>query len=569
MENNSNTGIEKSKNYLKAIIKGAGPEVDLVPSPQSQYETNDDWIYQVVETSEHLEVFDFQNDQICKLPNTPANKNNLNSVLRKFTELKNHALYKSLKINNDIRKSNLVLQRRYEKLEHYLQSKDNNLFFQTIRKLIQRISQDLVSFSDLPVLTLNSPLFRDMKTCQFLVHEKGTKKIYSYLKSRDRGSTQDTKSVKDFNRLFSHLKKSKNKVFDAANIGGELIDTIGTFLASSLELKSHNIVMILSRESFLPPIEKEISGFIFLSKSISPFLNAFMTKEKKENTLLYKYIAIKNIEFGISIFDESDSLIYSNDYRKAHPYEESSKSIELSNENKLSLYFDKNQENLTDFNHSERINLLGNLLNTLSHELSNPLFGMKLASDILLMEDLDEDGKETLRDISTNIIRSQKILGNFSQLYSDQIAEVNLIELIQETLKLAKSEMRHIRRKFHFDPKIFPVIKSNPTWISQILFNLIINASQAMNHQPPLEGFALNIDLKETGSFFQVIISDNGPGVPEDLKQKIFEPFFTTKDTGTGLGLIICKNLAKRLGGSLTLDEKHNPGARFILELKK
>ncbi len=579
MENNSDSRTQANQNYLKIQPDNNDPRgtsFTLVPlsvsAGESENSFQDEWHFKIEETPDVFIVTNFHNQIICQLPNNASNKKNLVSLLTNFANLKQSALSESFKLNSDIKKSTGGLQKRFEKLEYYLQTKDEDLVFQSVRRLISKISSDLVSFLDMPELILSSSLFKEIKTCQFLVHEKGTTQVIGYGFSRDKGKFSDIKNVKDFNKLFSYFKKSKNKVFDIQSLpnqSNQSIDTLGTFMASPIELNSHNVILVLSRESFLPPLEKEVAGFQFLSSSIAPFLDAFMTKEKKENTLLYKFIVLKNLGFGIAIYDNEESLIYSNDYRKAHPYEDEYDSIELKEGTKLFIYHDKNQDLITDFNHHERINLLGNLLNTLSHELSNPLFGMRLTSDLLLTEDFDEDAKDTLGDISTNLLRSQKILENFSQLYSDQITEVNLIDLIQETLKLAKSEMRHIKRKFIFDPKIFPVIKSNPTWISQILFNLIINSSQAMADQPPLEGFKLNIALNENSKEFEIKITDNGPGIPEDIKDKIFEPFFTTKETGTGLGLIICRNLAKRMGGNLDINHDKVDGAEFILTLKK
>lgn len=585
MENNSDTRSQKNQNYLKIdpeSINKSGSTLKLIPSyPSNDHlafnsvqstDQEDDWLYRVEQNNTQINIYDFQNELVCSLPNNEENRSNLNDFLTSYTKLKQSTVSESIKLNSDIKKTVGSLQKRYEKLEYYLQGKDQDHVFQSIRRLISKISHDLVSFIDLPEIILNSPLFKEIRTCQFLIHEKGTTQVIGFLSSRDKGKYTEIKKVKDFNKLFTHIKKSKNKVFDVSSIpktSNSTIDTLGTFMGSSIELKSHNVILILSRESFLPPLEKEVYGFNFLTKSIQPFLDAFMAKEKKENTLFYKFIILKNLGFGIEIKDEEDTIIYSNDYRKAHPYQDEFDLLELTKAHRLFVYHDKNQDLITDFSHHERINLLGNLLNTLSHELSNPLFGMKLTSDLLLMEELNEDEKDTLQDVSNNLTRSQKILENFSQLYSDQITEVNLIELIQESLKLAKSEMRHIKRKFHFDPKIYPIIKSNPTWISQILFNLIINSSQAMSHQPPLEGFKLDINLIENNDQFQIIVSDNGPGIPLDIKQKIFEPFFTTKETGTGLGLIICSNLAKRMGGSLQLSEDYENGAQFILTLRK
>ncbi|MCK5098337.1 MAG: ATP-binding protein, partial [Desulfobacteraceae bacterium] len=77
-----------------------------------------------------------------------------------------------------------------------------------------------------------------------------------------------------------------------------------------------------------------------------------------------------------------------------------------------------------------------------------------------------------------------------------------------------------------------------------------------INHFPEKEGY-------------RVDISDNGPGIAENIKKDLFEPFVTFKDGGTGLGLSITKKLLKSFGGDITLAESDSGGARFNIYLPK
>jgi len=99
--------------------------------------------------------------------------------------------------------------------------------------------------------------------------------------------------------------------------------------------------------------------------------------------------------------------------------------------------------------------------------------------------------------------------------------------------------------------------------IRQVLTNLIANAIEACG----TEGRS-RIDIREVpGRLVEVAVTDSGPGVPADARERIFEPFFTTKPSGTGLGLAISRAIAKAHGGDVALAEDGSAGATFTLSL--
>jgi len=96
------------------------------------------------------------------------------------------------------------------------------------------------------------------------------------------------------------------------------------------------------------------------------------------------------------------------------------------------------------------------------------------------------------------------------------------------------------------------------------LVNLAINAQQAM-----LNGgrVVLGSHLADNNAVV-LSVSDNGPGIPAELRDRVFDPFFTTKtDTGTGLGLAISRSIVSEHGGELTLDCNEGQGCRFSIRL--
>jgi signal transduction histidine kinase len=99
--------------------------------------------------------------------------------------------------------------------------------------------------------------------------------------------------------------------------------------------------------------------------------------------------------------------------------------------------------------------------------------------------------------------------------------------------------------------------------------NLLVNAVQALEGAPPAGAPpTIVVETRTDGETAEIAVTDNGPGVPEDLRRKVFDPFFTTKPRGqgTGLGLSISTDIARRHGGSLSLEPPGEgaKGARFV-----
>jgi hypothetical protein len=111
-----------------------------------------------------------------------------------------------------------------------------------------------------------------------------------------------------------------------------------------------------------------------------------------------------------------------------------------------------------------------------------------------------------------------------------------------------------------------PPVGVDEKQIQQVLFNVIINAIQAMKEGGTLTILTDSIS-KDGQKFVRVLISDTGKGIPPGDLEKIFVPFFTTKTQGTGLGLPICKKLIEQNGGNLSVTSRIGEGTTFIIEL--
>lgn len=487
----------------------------------------------------------------------PRTEKDTRSIESRGHDLSSHSL-----LEFEIRK----FKKNLKSNQSNLKQNDRNLFLNQIKNESGFIAdidlplKDLVktldkikrtsSLKELLTTLHSSNIFKGINKVQYLIHRLGSTSCES-ISVDDSGAHSKKVPIDKFNSLFTAVLKSKTKLFDQGHFLSDIIETNGYFIAESLRLKGSNLIILLSNNSFLPPEVIEFRKLHFISKIMQENFEAHIFKDSMANRKLLAHELINNLSLKISIDKDSTEEIFKQEI-----------------DGHIITIQNSNSDSATTIYHHERISLLGELLNTLQHELSNPLFGLNLSTSMLLMEEFNEDAISTIKDISSSIKRCEVIIKNFSHLYKDETtnSKFNLISLIKETLVLAKSESKHILKNLIFDDKLADLeIVSNPTWLSQILFNLVINSSQALNASS-IEKKRIDIEVLEVDDAIEIFIKDNGPGIGPDLAKEIFKPFYTTKKTGTGLGLAICQNLAKKLGSKLELTDSSN-GACFKLSI--
>ncbi len=151
----------------------------------------------------------------------------------------------------------------------------------------------------------------------------------------------------------------------------------------------------------------------------------------------------------------------------------------------------------------------------------------------------------------------------------------NINSILEASLALAKQDIqlkkvyniREIDFVLELDPML-PVVHCNYTEIEQVILNLLKNATQALFKTT--EKPQIILKTKTAGDRIIIMIEDNGPGIPNDLRNRIFDPFFTTKDigAGTGLGLSVSYSIiCNGHNGTLLADNVPGKGARFTIEL--
>ncbi len=242
----------------------------------------------------------------------------------------------------------------------------------------------------------------------------------------------------------------------------------------------------------------------------------------------------------------------------------------------------------------ERLAALGQMAAGLAHEIRNPLAGMEVLVGLLkrrLSGRIEEQGLLSeltgeLRAVAETVSASLE----FVRPAAPAPTSVNVEKVLEDALVLSRARVPfegRIERDYAPD---LPRVLADEDQLRTVLTNLLVNALEAMGEgsgrlelglsvrefEAPETSLRLGADGSaelESGNDavgsteVQVTVTDSGPGVPAELREKIFYPFFTTKPSGSGVGLATAQKLVASHGGSLELDGRFQQGSRFRLRL--
>ncbi len=230
---------------------------------------------------------------------------------------------------------------------------------------------------------------------------------------------------------------------------------------------------------------------------------------------------------------------------------------------------EKRQEHIR-FIQNEKLSSIGQIAEHLAHEIYNPLAGIIALVQILLMDPQHpESVRRDLEEIQKAAVRAQKVIENLQDFVrqESEVVRTQLDEIVDKTLPLLKMKWRSYRVSLDLRASEGSILVQ-PQLISQVIYNLIQNACQAMK---PGQNLQIRTALVQgdLGPVAQLIVEDEGAGIPAHLQDSIFKPFFTTKPMGegTGLGLSLSKQIVERFNGRLYFQSEPGVGTRFFLEI--
>jgi len=218
---------------------------------------------------------------------------------------------------------------------------------------------------------------------------------------------------------------------------------------------------------------------------------------------------------------------------------------------------------------TQRLASLGFMLASVCHEVSNPLSAIYSMVQILQSKRgvTPETMEKGLASIAANIARVLAItrkLGDFSRVRGDVPVPVAIDFAVDAALSLLRHSACGASVEVRYQGAPGAIVLAHPGELEQVVFNIVLNAAQAMQG-------AGRIDSHATVSNDSVTLSvcDTGPGIPPEHLGRVFEPFFTTKEPGegTGLGLAIGYEIAHELGGTIRARNAAQGGACFEIVL--
>lgn len=219
---------------------------------------------------------------------------------------------------------------------------------------------------------------------------------------------------------------------------------------------------------------------------------------------------------------------------------------------------------------ADKLAALGELTTGLAHEIRNPLASIQGAVEILEDPDTTDAQREEFRSVLFEETRHlDHVLRNFLEYAREKRSRnrtsSSVAEVLQRLQVLLNKKISANAMELRVDiPPDMPKLAIEENLLEQVLFNLIMNAIQAMTDGGTI-AVAASRDVETNTATLS--ISDEGPGVPHEMQERVFDPFVTTKETGTGLGLSIVHRIVTSEGGSIAIDADYSAGARFVVRL--
>lgn len=201
----------------------------------------------------------------------------------------------------------------------------------------------------------------------------------------------------------------------------------------------------------------------------------------------------------------------------------------------------------------------------IAHDFNNYLSSISLSAELLhARTDIPADAQRMLAGLVKEIRSAGTVARQLLAFTKDQPLHLESLVLDPFLRDCAAFALRGSAMRSVVDvPDRETSVTADPNLLRQVLFNLLINARQALRDH----GTAFLTAEDIGGGRVIIKVADTGPGIPPEHRDKIFEPYFTTKSTGSGLGLHVVRSLLNRMGGDIALDTTAPGGATFLLAL--
>ena len=223
-----------------------------------------------------------------------------------------------------------------------------------------------------------------------------------------------------------------------------------------------------------------------------------------------------------------------------------------------------------------RLSAMGELAAAVAHQINNPLTTIVLDTELMLLgEKPDSAQYDQLMAISragkraAGVVRRLLTAARPVDLEA-KMQPIDVTATVHDVVGLVKGHIQRegIKLNERLPSRPLPPVAALPGQLDDIWLNLLLNARDALIGRPEPH---IDVDMSYLpgAETIDIVVSDNGPGIPADIVDEIFKPFFTTKPVGegTGLGLHICRQVIERVGGRISVKSSPEEGTRFLVQL--
>ncbi|AKS37799.1 Stand-alone sensor domain-containing protein [Anoxybacillus gonensis] len=213
---------------------------------------------------------------------------------------------------------------------------------------------------------------------------------------------------------------------------------------------------------------------------------------------------------------------------------------------------------------AQKLELIGTLAASTAHEIRNPLAGIKGFIQLLSEKHKDNESQLYFSVIQNEITRINDIVNEFLILGKPTAQKLEMCDLnhiVQSIHPMIESQAHFHNVIYSFQRADVPLpIRCSKDHLKQVVLNLAKNAIEAMPH-----GGELTISLEKQGNFGILHVKDTGSGIPKHVSDKLFQPFVTSKQTGTGLGLVVCKRIIDMHEGTIDIHSIEKKGTTITV----
>jgi len=214
----------------------------------------------------------------------------------------------------------------------------------------------------------------------------------------------------------------------------------------------------------------------------------------------------------------------------------------------------------------DRLAAVGRLAAQVAHEIKNPLAGIRGACEVMMVRMTEQKGQEIAEEVVRQIDRLNRTVEDlllFARPMTARPQPTDVHELIEQVLAvvLEQPNARTLTVEREYAAKM-PPLNIDPEQMQQVMFNVLLNATQAMGRDGTM---TVGTRLGETTA--TISVRDSGPGIDDETLENIFEPFYTTRAQGTGLGLAIVKKIVQSHRGTIEAATSSRGGAEFQIHL--